>query len=124
MDPAARAGERNAITAGSMLADLTALSPDPTYKFGGEQLLRRESSNALHRGFAIVSMMIVALHTNRARYLIRFGELLGCAIVPVAAAAMMVVPGGSGIRLGPIALCGSSGIRSESRIRMRGGHDR
>jgi len=103
---------------------LTALPSGPTYTVGGEQRQRREFSNALHRGFAIVGIMIVALRTLRARYLIRFGGLLGCAIVPVAATLMMAVPAGSGIRLGPIALCGSSGVRNESRIRMQGGHGR
>ena len=108
----------------SILAGLTAVSPVPTCTVGGEQLLRRGSSNALHRGFAIVSMMITALRTIHARYLIRFGEVIACAIVPAAATAMMAVPGGSGISLDPIVLCGSSGIRSESRLRMRRGHDR
>ena len=108
----------------SILAGLTALFPDPTYTFGDEQLLRRESSNALHRGFVIVSIMIGTLHTIHVRYLIRFGELLGCAIVLAAAMVTMAVPGGSGIRLSPIALCGNSGVRNESRLRVQGGHGR
>ena len=122
MGPAASAaGAADCIV---ILAGLTPVSPVPTCTVAGEQLLRRGTSNALHRGLAIVSMMIAALRTIDVRYLIRFGEVIACAIVPAAATAMMVVPGGPGIRLDPIVLCDSSGIRSESRLRMRRGHDR
>ncbi len=108
----------------SISAGLTGVSPDPTYMFGSEQRQRGESSHALHRGFAVVPIMIIALRTIQARYLIRFGELLGCGIVFVATTVMVAVPVGSGIRLSPIASCGSSGVRSESRTRIQGGPGR
>ena len=53
--------EANSILANSILADLTALHPDLTYAFGGEQQQQLESLDALYRGFAIALIMIFAL---------------------------------------------------------------
>ena len=53
--------EANEILANSILADLTALYPDLTYTFGGEQQQQLESLGALYRGFAIALIMIFAL---------------------------------------------------------------
>ena len=53
--------EANDILANSILADLTALHPDLTYSFGGEQQQQLESLDALYRGFAIAMLLIFAL---------------------------------------------------------------
>ena len=53
--------EANSILAGSILADLTAVYPDLTYTFGGEQQQQLESLDALYRGFAIALIMIFVL---------------------------------------------------------------
>ncbi len=54
-------GEANSILADSILADLTAVYPDLTYTFGGEQQEQLESLGALYRGFAIALLMIFVL---------------------------------------------------------------
>ena len=54
-------GEANSILANSILADLTAVYPDLTYTFGGEQQEQLESLGALYRGFAIALLMIFVL---------------------------------------------------------------
>ena len=62
VDPAVISGnEANGILADSILADLTAVYPDLTYTFGGEQQEQLESLGALYRGFAIALLMIFAL---------------------------------------------------------------
>ena len=53
--------EANDILANSILADLTALHPDLTYSFGGEQQQQLESLDALYRGFALAMLLIFAL---------------------------------------------------------------
>ncbi|MYF18238.1 MAG: efflux RND transporter permease subunit [Gemmatimonadetes bacterium] len=53
--------EANDILTNSILADLTALHPDLTYSFGGEQQQQLESLDALYRGFAIAMLLIFAL---------------------------------------------------------------
>ncbi|MYC15770.1 MAG: efflux RND transporter permease subunit [Gemmatimonadetes bacterium] len=53
--------EANDILANSILANLTALHPDLTYSFGGEQQQQLESLDALYRGFAIAMLLIFAL---------------------------------------------------------------
>ena len=53
--------EANEILANSILADLTAVYPDLTYTFGGEQQQQLESLDALYRGFAVALIMIFAL---------------------------------------------------------------
>ena len=54
-------GEANSILVDSILADLTAVYPDLTYTFGGEQQEQLESLGALYRGFAIALLMIFVL---------------------------------------------------------------
>ena len=54
-------GEANSILVDSILADLTAMYPDLTYTFGGEQQEQLESLGALYRGFAIALLMIFVL---------------------------------------------------------------
>ena len=62
VDPAVISGnEANEILANSILADLTAMHPDLTYTFGGEQQQQLESLDALYRGFAIALIMIFVL---------------------------------------------------------------
>ncbi len=62
VDPAViSSDEANKILANSILADLTAVYPDLTYTFGGEQQQQLESLDALYRGFAIALIMIFAL---------------------------------------------------------------
>ncbi len=62
VDPSVISGdEANSILANSILADLTALHPDLTYTFGGEQQQQLESLGALRRGFAIALIMIFVL---------------------------------------------------------------
>ena len=62
VDPAViSGGEANSILADSILADLTAVYPDLTYTFGGEQQEQLESLGALYRGFAIALLMIFVL---------------------------------------------------------------
>ena len=53
--------EANDILANSILSDLTAVHPDLTYSFGGEQQEQLESLDALFRGFALALIMIFAL---------------------------------------------------------------
>ena len=53
--------EANEILANSILANLTAVHPDLTYTFGGEQQQQLESIDALYRGFAVALIMIFAL---------------------------------------------------------------
>ena len=62
VDPTVISGdEANSILANSILADLTAVYPDLTYTFGGEQQQQLESLDALYRGFAIALIMIFVL---------------------------------------------------------------
>ena len=62
VDPTVISGnEANSILAGSILADLTAVHPDLTYTFGGEQQQQLESLDALYRGFAVALIMVFAL---------------------------------------------------------------
>ena len=62
VDPSVISGdEANSILANSILADLTAVYPDLTYTFGGEQQQQLKSLGALYRGFAIALLMIFAL---------------------------------------------------------------
>ena len=62
VDPTVISGnEANSILADSILADLTAVYPDLTYTFGGEQQQQLESLGALYRGFAIALLMIFGL---------------------------------------------------------------
>jgi len=62
VDPTVISGdEANGILANSILADLTAVYPDLTYTFGGEQQQQFESLGALYRGFVIALLMIFVL---------------------------------------------------------------
>ena len=62
VDPTVISGnEANTILADSILADLTAVYPDLTYTFGGEQQQQLESLDALYRGFAVALIMVFAL---------------------------------------------------------------
>ncbi len=62
VDPTVISGdEANSILVDSILVDLTAVYPDLTYTFGGEQQQQLESLGALYRGFAIALLMIFAL---------------------------------------------------------------
>jgi len=62
VDPTVISGdEANGILANSILADLTAVYPDLTYTFGGEQQEQFESLGALYRGFVIALLMIFVL---------------------------------------------------------------
>ena len=62
VDPTVISGdEANSVLVDSILADLTAVYPDLTYTFGGEQQEQLESVGALYRGFAIALLMIFVL---------------------------------------------------------------
>ncbi|MXY50039.1 MAG: efflux RND transporter permease subunit [Gemmatimonadetes bacterium] len=62
VDAAVISGDQaNSILEGSILAALTAVYPDLTYTFGGEQQQQLDSLDALYRGFAIALIMIFAL---------------------------------------------------------------
>ena len=62
VDPTVISGnEANSILADSILVDLTAMYPDLTFTFGGEQQQQLDSLGALYRGFAIALIMIFAL---------------------------------------------------------------
>ena len=54
-------GEANDILENTILAQLTASSPELTYSFGGEQQQQLESLDALYRGFALAMLVIFAL---------------------------------------------------------------
>ncbi len=53
--------QANSILEDSILAALTAVYPDLTYTFGGEQQEQLDSLDALYRGFAIAMLLIFAL---------------------------------------------------------------
>ncbi len=62
VDAAVISGDQaNSILEDSILAALTAVYPDLTYAFGGEQQQQLDSLDALYRGFAIALIMIFAL---------------------------------------------------------------
>ena len=62
VDAAVISGDQaNSILEDSILASLTAVYPDLTYTFGGEQQQQLDSLDALFRGFAIALIMIFAL---------------------------------------------------------------
>ena len=53
--------QANSLLEDSILAALTAVYPDLTYTFGGEQQEQLDSLDALYRGFAIAMLLIFAL---------------------------------------------------------------
>ncbi len=62
VDAAVISGDQaNGILEDSILGALTAVYPDLTYTFGGEQQQQLDSLDALYRGFAIALIMIFAL---------------------------------------------------------------
>ncbi len=54
-------GEANDVLENTILAELTAASPELTYSFGGEQQQQLESLDALYRGFALAMFAMFAL---------------------------------------------------------------
>ena len=100
VDPAVMSGdEANNILANPILADLTAVYPDPTYMRGGDQQQRLESLDAPYRGFAIALIIIAALLATplllelaiQARFPIGLAASLACGILIVAALCVIVV---------------------------------
>lgn len=54
-------GEANAVLKETILAELSAVHPELTYSFGGEQQQQIESLGALYRGFLLAMLLIFAL---------------------------------------------------------------
>ena len=130
-DPALISGdEAGGILASSILADLTALYPNPTCTFGSEQRRKLRPLDSLYRRFAIAPIMIFALLATplvperaiQARFPVHFAASPGCGILVVTAIIMIVVYARSTIHLPLIASRGGSGVRTAPRLQMQGGH--
>ena len=106
-------GEANDILENTILAQLTATSPDLTFTFGGEQQQQLESLDALYRGFVLAMLAIFALLAlSQGSYIRPFlvmaiipfglvGVVLGHYVlgVPISAASFMGFFGLSGVTI-------------------------
>ena len=109
VDPAVISGdEANSILAGSILADLTAVYPDLTYTFGGEQQEQLESLDALYRGFAIALIMIFVLLAISLRSYTK--PFIVMAVIPFALIGVILGHWVLGIALSAVSFMGVFGL--------------
>ncbi len=109
VDPAVISGdEANNILAGSILADLTAVYPDLTYTFGGEQQEQLESLDALYRGFAIALIMIFVLLAISLRSYTK--PFIVMAVIPFALIGVILGHWVLGIALSAVSFMGVFGL--------------